>query len=319
MKKASILISTTLLLILLSACNKMFFSPTHMVQLEVETIGLDENRKNEAIHNIQNRLISLGASNVSVVSEKEHVLTLSYRGDFTEELLQRCFSTTGNLEFFEVFTPRKPIMDYFFEKYPTAFEEGNIATNDTVSNKDVLEFIESVNILTGSDEYGVLGYVAAENKERLERTSVYKTPIFISSIKKRVKFLFGKGYEDESYLLYTVLLNSANGAALGGQYITNASTGKSNYNDGYVVDLQMNEEGAIIWERLTEKVHVEQGYIAVVVDDFVYSAPSVTGGAIKGGNSQISGGLTKEAAVVLTSALQSGVIPKVKILKIIEL
>ncbi len=289
-----------------------------MVQLEVETTGLDKNQKDEVIRNIQNRLVSLGASNVSVVSEKEQVLTLSYRGDFTKELLQKCFSTTGNLEFFEVCTSKQAIMDYFSEKYPSVAEEKLTTTDGVARNKDFLEFIENVTMFTSSYGGGIFGHVSAENKERLLASSIFKTPILISSIKRRVKFLLGKEYNGASDL-YAVFLTSENEAHLDGQYITNASFSKSSYNNKYVVDIQMNEEGAIIWERLTEKVHKERGFIAVVVDDIVYSAPSVSSGAIKGGRTQVSGGFTKDEAAVFASIMQTRVVPKLKILKIIQL
>ncbi|WP_430412218.1 SecDF P1 head subdomain-containing protein [Kordia sp.] len=317
MKKAYIVVSTTLLLIVVTGCSKLFFSPTHMIQLEVETGNLTESQKQEATINIQNRLVSLGASNVSVVSENEQVLTLSYRGDFTPEILEACFSTTGNLEFFETCTSRKLIMDYFSEKYPSATDDEKLTTDETSVNNEALEFMENINIK--KESYGgIFGHVSEENKERLKATSIYKTPIFISSIKKRVKFLLGKDYNGMCEL-YMVFLTSENEPHLDGKYITSAYYNPSTYNDRYVVDLQMNEEGAVIWEKLTEKVYNSRGYIAIVIDDIVYSAPSVSVGAIKGGRSQISGSFTKEEAAVLASVIHTRGIPKVKILKITEL
>ncbi|WP_298422915.1 hypothetical protein [uncultured Kordia sp.] len=288
-----------------------------MIQLEIEATDLTENEKDEAVQNIQNRLLSLGAKNVSVVSEKEELLTLSYRGHFASEVLEACFSTKGNLEFYEVCTSKELIMDYFKEKYPATDEE-NLTTDETLGNKDVLEFLKNINIektLFG----GVIGYVSKENIANLKATSIFKTPIFISSIKRRVKFLLGKDENGVSGL-YPVFLTSENEPHLDGSYMKNASYSQSQYSDDqYMIDLQMNEEGAVIWERLTEKVYQERGYIAIVIDDIVYSAPRVSAGAIKGGRTQISGGFTKAEAAILASVIQTRTIPKVKIVKIMEL
>ncbi|QHI36325.1 hypothetical protein IMCC3317_16870 [Kordia antarctica] len=82
-----------------------------------------------------------------------------------------------------------------------------------------------------------------------------------------------------------------------------ASNGRPN------VNMQMNGIGAKQWEKLTEKVHNERGNIAIVLDNIVYSAPSVTTGKISGGNSEISGNFTVEEAQDLANVLRAGKLP----------
>ena len=53
--------------------------------------------------------------------------------------------------------------------------------------------------------------------------------------------------------------------------------------------MQMNSQGAKVWEILTERAYTQQTNIAIVLDDIVYSAPGVTRGAISGGRSEITG------------------------------
>ena len=47
--------------------------------------------------------------------------------------------------------------------------------------------------------------------------------------------------------------------------------------------MQMNSQGAKVWEVLTERAYRQQSNIAIVLDDVVYSAPGVSRGAISGG------------------------------------
>ena len=59
--------------------------------------------------------------------------------------------------------------------------------------------------------------------------------------------------------------------------------------------MSMNTDGARRWAQLTKKVAVTQGCIAIVLDGYVYSAPTVSN-EITGGNSQITGHFTPEEA-----------------------
>ena len=55
------------------------------------------------------------------------------------------------------------------------------------------------------------------------------------------------------------------------------------------VSMQMNAQGARVWENLTGVAYSQSSNIAIVLDDVVYSAPGVTRGAISGGRSEITG------------------------------
>lgn len=72
------------------------------------------------------------------------------------------------------------------------------------------------------------------------------------------------------------------------------------------VTMQMNAQGAKQWRRLTASNI--QRRIAIVLDDFVYSAPAVQG-EIPNGNSSISGNFTIEEAQDLANILKAGALP----------
>lgn len=72
------------------------------------------------------------------------------------------------------------------------------------------------------------------------------------------------------------------------------------------VVMWMNPEGAKVWARMTAD-NINRS-IAIVLDDYVYSFPTVNT-EIKGGRSSITGGFTIKEAKDLVNVLQSGKLP----------
>lgn len=75
------------------------------------------------------------------------------------------------------------------------------------------------------------------------------------------------------------------------------------------VTMQMDGTGAKTWEQMTGKAFQQNGFIAIVLDDIVYSAPGVTSGAISGGRSEITGNFTINEAIDLANVLRAGKLP----------
>lgn len=95
-------------------------------------------------------------------------------------------------------------------------------------------------------------------------------------------------------------------AALGGEVITEA---RQDYdqNGRVEVSMSMNSDGAKTWKRLTGENIGRQ--VAIVLDDYVYSAPNVNS-EIPNGQSSISGGnTTVEEAQDLANILKAGKLP----------
>jgi len=107
--------------------------------------------------------------------------------------------------------------------------------------------------------------------------------------------------------LYALRGNRNNEAPLTGGVITDAVQTYDHGNQP-CVSMSMDSKGAKIWENLTGKAYTEQGYIAIVLDNVVYSAPSVKG-AIPGGSSQITGNFTVAEAQDLANVLRAGKLP----------
>lgn len=93
------------------------------------------------------------------------------------------------------------------------------------------------------------------------------------------------------------------GPALDGDVVTNAKADKGQQGSAWEVSMTMNSAGSSRWASITG---AEKGKsIAIVLDGYVYSAPTVND-RIEGGRSQITGRFTPEEAGDLENVLKSG-------------
>ena len=124
-----------------------------------------------------------------------------------------------------------------------------------------------------------------------------------------VKFAWGKPKPDSEIVdLYVLQSNRQGKAPLSGGVVVDASQTYDQLGNA-AVSMQMNATGARTWENLTEKAFREAGNIAIVLDDIVYSAPTVSNGAISGGRSEITGNFTLNEAIDLANVLRAGKLP----------
>lgn len=91
--------------------------------------------------------------------------------------------------------------------------------------------------------------------------------------------------------------------ALSGDVVTNASDEYQQGRGSAEVSMSMNAEGARQWARIT-KENIGKS-VAIVLDDYVYSYPTVQS-EIKGGRSSITGNFTVSEAKDLANILKSG-------------
>ncbi|WP_297334718.1 protein translocase subunit SecDF [Flavobacterium sp.] len=157
----------------------------------------------------------------------------------------------------------------------------------------------------------VIGYATAADTAKvnswLNRNDIRS---LLQGDQRYAKFVWGKQDDrlEGRLELYALKGNRENTPPLSGNVITNASDvfdqmGRPS------VEMQMNGKGARDWEALTGKAFSDQGNIAIVLDDVVYSAPGVTDGAISGGRSQITGSFDIEETKDLANILRAGKLP----------
>jgi len=106
--------------------------------------------------------------------------------------------------------------------------------------------------------------------------------------------------------LYAIKSNRQDIAPIEGDVVSDASQVFDQLGINPEVSMSMNSKGTKQWAKMTEENTGK--FVAVVLDDFVYSAPIVNG-PIPNGRTSISGGFTIEEAQDLANALKSGKLP----------
>jgi len=168
---------------------------------------------------------------------------------------------------------------------------------------------------TGIRPGPVVGYVA--QKDTAKVNAYLRSPEVKSTIPQTMKFLWGvKPIEKtKTFELYAMKLAGAdNSAVLTGDVINDARSDVDQIKGGWEVTMYMNPQGAQKWKEVTAEAapgatHRDAQAIAIVLDDNVYSAPSVQN-EISGGVSSISGGnFTQEDTKDLANVLKAGRLP----------
>ena len=112
---------------------------------------------------------------------------------------------------------------------------------------------------------------------------------------------------DGRYYLYAIRIATPDGKApLDGSVVTDARAQYAERGATAEVSMTMNAEGAQKWSRLTGE-NIGK-CVAIVLDDYVYSAPAVRT-KIDKGSSEISGDFTMQEAQDLANVLNSGKVP----------
>ena len=152
-----------------------------------------------------------------------------------------------------------------------------------------------------------------DTRDTAQINRILQNPEVQAVIPPTMKFLWAvKPLELENDLsnnelleLYAIRMSRGGRAPLTGEVITDArqdldqSTRPS-------ISMQMNAEGAKKWKRMTSENIGKR--IAIVLDNYVYSAPMVQG-EIPNGNSQITGNFTLDEAKDLANILKAGTLP----------
>lgn len=162
-----------------------------------------------------------------------------------------------------------------------------------------------------------LGAVLPENKTAVD--AIINRRDVLAVFPQDLKLMWSEDMEiintetnESGYVLYMIRVPEDGKARVGGKDIEQASTERNQQEAKWTVSLKMTDEGADKWGRMTED---NKGlYVAITMDDVVYSAPRVNE-AITSGNTEISGSFTLEDANNLTSLLNGGALPAPCVIK----
>ncbi|MDY2587560.1 protein translocase subunit SecDF [Winogradskyella aquimaris] len=155
----------------------------------------------------------------------------------------------------------------------------------------------------------IASFLAKDKKKVMEALNDPKNRALLPAEMRYAKFVWGIQAKDSEFSeLYAIKSNRDGIPQLSGAVITDA---RQDYDQlsRPAVSMQMNAKGSKTWEEMTKVAYETRGFIAIVLDDIVYSAPSVTSGPIAGGRSQISGAFTLNEAVDLANVLRAGKLP----------
>ena len=158
----------------------------------------------------------------------------------------------------------------------------------------------------------VVGFVA--QKDTAKVNTLLSSPAIKSIIPASIKLLWGvKPISEESkvFELYAIKVNKVDGTpALGGDVISDARDDFDQRGNPEVV-MVMNTEGAREWKSITALASADPNNkksVAIVLDNNVYSAPTVQG-EIPNGISSISGSFKVEDTKDLANVLKAGRLP----------
>ncbi|WP_179339850.1 protein translocase subunit SecDF [Winogradskyella ludwigii] len=252
------------------------------------------------------------------------------------ERVKDLVTKTAQLQFWETYKTQE-VLPYLLEVNQKLVEanekeaskaEANDAVTDAADDQNATS--NAIDDLTGQIEtdstnvadvnplgiqgYGnggsVVGMFLAKDREKVMNIlNASKNRSSLSAEMRYVKFVWGIQDEDSEFSeLYAIKGNRDGVPKLSGAVITDANQDYDQVSRP-AVSMQMNTKGAKVWEEMTKTAYETQGFIAIVLDNTVYSAPSVSSGPIAGGRSQISGSFSLTEAVDLANVLRAGKLP----------
>ncbi|MGQ0739634.1 MAG: protein translocase subunit SecDF [Bacteroidota bacterium] len=156
---------------------------------------------------------------------------------------------------------------------------------------------------------GVVGYVKAIDTALVRR--YLETPAIRQNFSTQLVFLYGMAGDDKMKKadvlpLYAIKTYSGGKARLEGDVVTETNADYQPNSNNAEITMVMNTLGAQKWKEMTRAN--EGRFIAIALDNFIYSAPRVNE-MIEGGRSSISGSFTIEEAKDLANIIKIGKLP----------
>ena len=238
--------------------------------------------------------------------------------------IQNLLQSTAQLEFWETFK-NEGLLDFLVsaDQYLASINTETESKADESDIDDLLSEVEQTSDSIQNLSSPILGLVRAYSFQGgpiiarflprdQEIVDSYLSLPEVRNLLPReyryAKFLWGKQDTDGLTSLYAIKSNRDDTPPLSGGVVVDASQSYDAVGNA-AVSMQMNAQGARIWEDLTGVAYAQNSNIAIVLDDIIYSAPGVTRGAISGGRSEITGDFDLNEAIDLANVLRAGKLP----------
>ncbi|MFC2126263.1 protein translocase subunit SecDF [Bacteroidota bacterium] len=256
------------------------------------------------VYELQEMSTTLTAINAKLMEQQEaDLIDLS---DLTERDISEEPSLQENQEEDEDLVSL--LGDQDVQQVDTAAEElaAQIAGDSTTADSLSMPLSSPIFELRKAPYYGL--FYTVKDTSRINR--IFKRSEIKTLVPNNMKFLWknstipGDG-EEEVLEFFAIKVRRGSQAPLTGEVIVDARQDFDERGQPSV-SMQMNATGSKIWRRLTAENLNRR--IAVVLDNYVYSAPNVIT-EIPNGSSQITGNFTIEDAQDLANVLKAGKLP----------
>ncbi|MCB0398668.1 MAG: protein translocase subunit SecDF [Winogradskyella sp.] len=305
-----------------------------------EVKGILEKKIDESIVSafevLRNRIDGFGVSspNIQRLGNSGRIL-IELPGARDKKRVVDIITKTAQLQFWETYKAEE-MLPYVFQVNQAMVEaakekEGEDEVADATEEVEQDSTTSTIDELTGQIEtdtinvadinpLGIQGpgggpmiasFLAKDKERVLEALNAPKNRALLPAEMRYAKFVWEKQDKDSEFSnLYAIKSNRDGVPPLSGAVITDARQDFDELSRP-AVSMQMNPQGAREWQEMTKKANQENGYIAIVLDNILYSAPSVRNQpeGIAGGRSQISGAFTLNEAVDLANVLRAGKLP----------
>ena len=286
---------------------------------------------NTAFEVLRSRIDRFGVTspNISQIGESGRIL-IELPGAKDIDRVKKLLQSTAELQFWEVYD-NSQTTNFFLQADAKLAEllkdEVTEEVKDSVTSKE-----DEINELLGEEQdsvdtkaasplrsiFGItnpqqrssaVGYASIKDTATVNKYLVMKeVRALLPNEMVYTKFLWDAKPIDNSEVinLYAIKSNREDIAPIQGDVIADANQVFDQLGVNPEVSMSMNSKGSKLWAKMTE-ANVNK-FVAVVLDDYVYSAPNVNE-PISGGRTSISGQFSIEEAQDLANALKSGKLP----------
>jgi SecD/SecF fusion protein len=290
---------------------------------------------NTAFEVLRSRIDKFGVTqpNIQRIGNSGRIL-IELPGAKDIERVKKLLQSTAELQFWEVYSNQE-IAQYLYaanakvtellkakEDATTPKEEKKTEDSEIEDLlgevKDSVETSRSADLFTvlypriprnQNEVSSIIGSAAVIDTAKVNKYLAMKEVIaLLPAGLKNVKFLWdAKPIKDTELInLYAIKGNRKDAAPIQGDVIVDASQEYDQLGTSPEVSMTMNSRGSKLWAKMTSE-NVGK-FVAVVLDDYVYTAPRVNT-SITGGRTSISGNFTVLEAQDLANVLKAGKLP----------
>ena len=295
--------------------------------------GISKDVVKLTFNRLKQRIDKLGVTQPNVsLDESRDIILVELPGIDNPERARNFLQASAALEFWDVHLINEVIAgfaqaDDLLQAKEDAGQEEEVDSlgNGPLNVQGPLLSILQLNGVNGQLSYPSAVMGIADRNKRTQISEYLEREDIRTFFPSNGKFLWGakpindvtSGLPTKNYELYFIKTQPGNDRALlEGDAVVSASQSPNPMSGQVEVTLLMNSQGAKEWAAITTRAAQDnQRPVAIVLDNEVFSAPSVNS-AITGGRSSITGGFTVAEASDLASILEVGKLPaKVRIVQ----